>query len=110
MRRQVQLRRRTPLRRAPLRAKRRKADIPQAVRDVVLARNGGQCEFRWDIDGQQARCFLSARHLHHRLPRSAGGKHTADNLLALCRPHHEYIHAHPAESYAAGWLLRRGTR
>lgn len=45
--------------------------------------------------------------VHHRLPRSGGGSHDLDNLLVICSKAHRYIHAHPAESYERGWLLKR---
>jgi hypothetical protein len=28
------------------------------------------------------------------------------NLISLCRDCHSYVHAHPAESYAQGFLVR----
>lgn len=43
--------------------------------------------------------------MHHRKMRSQGGGHTASNLLHLCFPCHTYVHEHPADSYANGWLL-----
>lgn len=32
-------------------------------------------------------------HVHHIIPRSQGGKDTADNLICLCQHHHQEIHA-----------------
>lgn len=54
--------------------------------------------------------------VHHRLPRSAGTKAKVDvlsNLVVVCgtgtSPHcHAWIHQHPAEAYATGWLMWRG--
>lgn len=43
---------------------------------------------------------------HHRLMRSHGGDHTDENLLWVCDAAHDYVHAHPAESYDKGWLIR----
>jgi hypothetical protein len=40
-----------------------------------------------------------------------GARHNAermysmDSLVLLCRPCHEHVHAHPAESYEQGWLV-----
>jgi hypothetical protein len=43
---------------------------------------------------------------HHRLRRAQGGMGTLDNLLCLCIPHHELIHANvDGGSYVQGWLL-----
>jgi 5-methylcytosine-specific restriction endonuclease McrA len=90
-------------------AKQRKtAKVPDDVREAVWQRSDGLCEAQvpW-------RCLRYARTLHHKLPRSAGGPHTLDNLIAVCSFDgsrdgcHEYIHAHPAESYDRGWLIRR---
>ncbi len=83
------------------RARNRARLIPRSVRDAVKERSGGQCE--WSCDG--ALCVTEATHMHHRLRRSQGGKHTVANLLHLCAACHLYIHDHPAESFAEGWLL-----
>jgi hypothetical protein len=39
--------------------------------------------------------------------RSQGGKDTLDDLIAVCRSHHDWIHAHPARSYEIGLLRHR---
>lgn len=101
MRRQVQLRRRIPLRSV------RRQTVPVRVRVDVATRSGGRCELvlpHW----RYGRCPRPASHMHHRLPRSQGGQHTAANLLHLCSDCHSYVHAHPAESYESGWLQRKG--
>lgn len=69
-----------------------------------MDRSVGVCEAQIN-----AVCAYRAAHVHHRLMRSQLGKDTPDNLLAVCRPCHDYIHQHPAESYAAGWLIRSTT-
>ena len=43
---------------------------------------------------------------HHRLLRKHGGCDCPENTLDLCDPCHDYVHAHPAEAYRRGWLLR----
>lgn len=53
-------------------------------------------------------CNNRATERHHKLRRSAGGKDEWSNLMDICSEHHQWIHANPAESYAAGWLIRRG--
>lgn len=47
-----------------------------------------------------------AAHAHHRKLRSQGGEDTPENLRHLCTDCHNHVHAHPAESYLAGWLIR----
>lgn len=96
---------RTPLRR------RRNPGVPRRVRVDVATRSDGRCEYTFasaDHPGD-GRCGETATDLHHLLPRSQGGRHTADNLVALCRAHHMHIHRHPTDSYALGWLRRRET-
>lgn len=109
------LRRKTPLRRVGKRA-RVNDTVWQANREACLRRAGGMCEWFdhrsppafpdatwWMVES----CWTRAAHVHHRLPTSQGGTHDLDNLVALCARHHAHIHAHPAESYEAGWLKRR---
>jgi 5-methylcytosine-specific restriction endonuclease McrA len=76
--------------------------IPVWVREAVVARSGGHCEAAVNGD-----CRLKGEHLHHKLMRSAGGKHTQENLINVCAPCHRQIHANPAASYAKGYLIRR---
>ena len=87
--------RRTPLRSRPEPSHLR--DAKQAVRE----RSGGQCE------ANTPACTGRAVHVHHVLPRSAGGKHSTANLLHCCQHCHQFIHDHPALSYERGWLKRR---
>lgn len=84
----------------PARAK--ATPIPADVRDQVRARSQGRCEV---FDGA-ARCPSDAHHMHHRLTRSRGGEHTAENLLHVCASDHARIHANPRWAYANGYLLR----
>jgi hypothetical protein len=79
--------------------------FPAAVTDAALERSGGACERcgRWVGDGGWAP--------HHRRPKGAGGTvlpdtHTLPNCLVACHPCHAWIHAHPAASEDAGWLVR----
>lgn len=41
-------------------------------------------------------------HIHHIIPRIQGGTHDLDNLLTICRAHHEDIHPHMKKELAAG--------
>lgn len=68
----------------------------ERVRQVVLARAGQRCE----------RCGeRRPLDLHHRLPRSRGGTHGVENLVALCRDCHRAVHA--GASDAGGWIVTR---
>ena len=68
-------------------------------RGVVLERSGGRCEARTEV------CAHIARHVHHRQLRRFGD-HSPANLLHVCLSCHNWIHANPARSYEAGWLLK----
>jgi hypothetical protein len=95
--------RRSPLRRTPMKRKpSAKSVIPPAVREEVAARSGGWCEIDHPL------CGGPARHMHHILMRSQGGKHNAGNLLHVCAQGHAFIHANPSLSYEQGWLQRSG--
>lgn len=52
-------------------------------------------------------CQGRAVHRHHVLRRSAGGSDDKTNTLDACAACHSWIHAHPADSYERGFLLRR---
>lgn len=83
----------------------RKSDIPPRVRRQVRSRSGGDCEAR-----VERVCAGRARHMHHVVLRSRGGKHTARNLLDLCLPCHDHIHAHPIWATEHGFMARKNTR
>jgi 5-methylcytosine-specific restriction protein A len=58
-------------------------------------------------------CRLPATDVHHRKVKGMGGSHDQSvhslaNLICLCRNCHDYIHAHPLESYGFGFLVRNG--
>jgi hypothetical protein len=65
--------------------KRMRATIAPRVRRRVLERDGYRC--------RMAGCG-SARHLevHHRVPLVLGGSDDVENLLALCRGCHRWVH------------------
>jgi hypothetical protein len=107
MQRSKPLRRKTPLRRTPFHPHRKRKhaasgarvirDIPATVRVAVGDRAGGYCDW----------CGLpmGTFDAHHRQLRSRGGKHTLQNLVAPHRACHEYIHGHPSEATARGFMV-----
>jgi len=102
--RRTPLRSRGPLRRSPSRGRpaSTRTKIPTTVRRAVERRAAGQCEIR-----ANGKCEKRGYHCHHKLMRSAGGRHEEDNLVLTCEPCHQYVHAHPNWSYENGWLIRR---
>lgn len=70
-------------------------------RRAVQERSNHACEARTAAD-----CAGLGNQAHHRLRRAHGGTNTPDNLLWVCTPCHDQIHAHPAESFMAGFLIR----
>ena len=104
-----QARERAAARPAPKRSiqARRRQDPPELARSkhIVRSRSGGICEA-----GHDEVCERQAVHVHHRKLRSQGGSHQAVNLLDLCGPCHDWIHAHPDEAVERGWLLRSWQR
>lgn len=73
----------------------------ESAKKLAAARDNDKC----------MRCAGPAVDVHHRKPRGMGG--TSDparntglaNLVCLCRPCHDYVHANPAWAYEAGWLV-----
>ena len=101
MKRSGPIKRRTPLKRSSgLKAKRQ--GIPSDVRSRVAIRDGG-CRGRTLIPELSCWGRLDP---HHILRRSQGGQDTPDNLVTLCRAHHDWVHAYPETSRTLG-LLRR---
>ena len=45
-------------------------------RRAVFARDGGRCQY----------CFAPAENIDHVIPRSRGGQHVWENVVAACRP------------------------
>lgn len=95
-------RRRKPLRRKAFRLTPHDTGPDPVTRGLVLIRCGGRCE----LPG----CRRPPADIHHRRPRRMGGDQRDDvndlaNLLAVCRPHHDWIHANPALAGPRGLLL-----
>jgi len=91
--------RKTPLKRTGIKRKTGTA-MPKSVIDFVKTRANGSCEAR------TPRCVGGVDHLHHKILRSQGGKHTVENLLAVCMPCHTFIHNNPQVSVDNGWIVR----
>lgn len=67
----------------PRRKRRRREGLPVEVRQAVLARDGHKCFFCKATDNL---------HIHHMIPRSKGGTHDPENLLAVCEKCHAWLH------------------
>lgn len=98
---------RTPLQRRtrlkPVSDKKRVRDAELAKARVEVAQRAfGRCEANTPACPSREHAGV---HAHHVRRRSAGGGHGAENLLWVCEAAHAYIHANPAESYDAGWLV-----
>lgn len=64
--------------------KKKKADIPDALRSKILRLDKKKCRF----------CRSSSSlHLHHVIYRSEGGLHQESNLLTLCLSCHDIVHS-----------------
>jgi len=101
MKRSGPIQRRTPLKRSSsLKAKRKGLDTD--VRSEVFLRDGG-CKGRALIPALSCWGRLDP---HHILRRSQGGQDTPDNLVTLCRAHHDWVHAYPESSRNLGLLKR----
>jgi hypothetical protein len=73
--------------------------IPTKQREAVKSRDRNQC----------ARCAGRGTQWHHRRSRSVRDQHThcTCNGIWLCRTCHEWVHAHPFEARAKGWIVSR---
>jgi hypothetical protein len=83
--------------------KRRSRGVDPKLYEQVLLRDGG-CVARGLVP--EVACF-GRIDPHHRLMRSQGGPDTAENLISVCRSHHDWIHGHPAKSYDLDLLRHR---
>lgn len=96
--------RRTPLSRGKglarvsKKGRRRQAEW-KAARAERLDRDNGCCRY--------PDCTAQATDVHHKAGRIGRAFTDQDLLISLCRPHHMHVHAHPAESYRLGFMVRR---
>jgi 5-methylcytosine-specific restriction protein A len=86
----------TPTLKEPRTLKQRVHRIPRHVRAMVLARDNMTC--RW------CKRRGGALDPHHILRRSQGGTDDQANLVSLHRLCHSYVHEHPLEAKARGFL------
>lgn len=82
----------------------RKPDIPNEVRRALWKRSGGRCEF---FSEAGFRCANTAQDPHHKGGRVGPGAHTLDNLMHVCRTHHDWIGDHPEEARRLGYQTSR---
>ncbi|RDI32410.1 hypothetical protein DEU38_103143 [Rhodococcus sp. AG1013] len=86
----------------------RDTGFPDAVREIILARSGGNCEV---MAGPS--CLYAVHQIHHRRPRGMGGSrrkstNTPSNALAVCWPCHAHIEANREKALVNGWLVSQG--
>ena len=98
------LTRKTPLRRTAMKRKApsRRYEFSESTKDEIHRRSRGFCEASLRC------CSVRAVHIHHIGRRRPGFTDTAAEGLDLCLRCHEWIHSHPADSEARGWLTRSG--
>lgn len=88
----------------PAQSEKRKAEKPRRdeVRRIVFERDGG-CQARGILPG---RCWrvMDAHEVQSR-GRRPGGHLDPENVITLCRGHHEWVTNHSEEAEALGFLL-----
>jgi len=72
-------------------------------------RDQHRCQFPLDADhrGDSWRKCGSNKELasHHRQIRGQGGQDTLDNLISLCKHHHDWCHTHPEQAAQLGLIV-----
>ena len=106
---------RTPMKRkTPLRSKSPKTAVRDRKRvkfraEQLMARP--RCEAKasiWTAEPTHP-CTVQATDLHEPLTRARGGSVLdPGNTVAVCRPCHQWIHAHPTKATGLGLLRRAG--
>lgn len=95
------MKRSEPLRRSPMRARRRRPNMTPALRHAVWVRDAGLCQYCAGRVGEDE------AEVHHRLLRSRGGQDSAENLITLHPVCHQGIHANPAKATEHGFMCPR---
>ncbi len=75
-----------------------------AITDRRMRETYGKCEANIE-----RRCWGSASHGHHILPRGRGGENTYENCMVVCLSCHRWIHEHNNKACHMGFL-KRGKR
>lgn len=89
---------RTPLKRIGKRGRAAREAV-DAIRKMVYERAYRECERCLDSRGD-------VLHIHHKLPRSRGGKHTVANCCLLCARCHREVHDHTVSDWRE-WVVTR---
>ena len=78
----------------------RRMEVYHAIRDLYLKPNGAVrvC----------SRCGRAASDVHHKAGREGLLLFDVRHWMAVCRPCHTWIHAHPKEAAQRGWLAWKG--
>lgn len=101
MKRSGPIKRKTPLKRTPIARSKRKG-LDESIRAVVFLRDKG-CKGSASIPLLSCWGRLDP---HHVLRKSQGGQDSPENLVTLCRAHHDWVHANPEASRQLGLLKR----
>ena len=72
-------------------ARQTRSPIPAAIRHQVMLRDRGECQGKTP-QGTRCKC-RQWTDIHHIQPVSLGGSNRPDNLLTLCRSHHQQTHS-----------------
>ena len=77
-------------------------DLRATVRDRVFRRDGWRCRAKDLVPS--VRCDPGVLDAHEIIPRSAwpGGHLVEDNIVTICRAHHQWVDANPAAAAAVG--------
>ena len=75
--------------------RREEAKVYAAKRKAFLAARP-KCQVCWKA---------KSKDVHHRAGRHSGNYLNESTWLAVCRHDHDWIHAHPKEARANGWLI-----
>lgn len=79
--------------------------IPALIKHQVILRDKGQCQA---LLPNKTKCHSTYfPDLHHIKHRSLGGTHTLENLITLCKPHHQQVHHNQTKRY--GFLKSGGS-